>query len=110
MSLTTQQANMTLTGEQRRRLLIFQRLVMLRSQQLDEEVVLVDLIRRRQERREARPRRIWCRQWLGVDRRFAFGQFSQLMPELRREDPASYLNFVRMTPQLFDELVDRLQD
>jgi hypothetical protein len=68
----------------------------------------VDLIRRRQERREARPRRIWCRPWLGVDRRFAFGQFSQLMPELRREDPASYINFVRMTPDLFDELVDRL--
>ena len=30
------------------------------------------------------------------------------MPELRAEDPASYINFLRISPQMFDELVTRL--
>ncbi|KAH3771872.1 hypothetical protein DPMN_173201 [Dreissena polymorpha] len=32
-----------------------------------------------------------------------FGHFNRLMPELRQEDPASFQNFLRVPPEMFDE-------
>lgn len=46
------------------------------------------------------------RGWIG--RRLNFGIYDQLMVELRREDPRSFHNFMRMPPAMFDELLDRL--
>ncbi len=60
----------------------------------------------RRQRRAARHRRWWCRPWLLG--RPAFGQFEQLMLELKVEDPAAFQNFVRFEPAMFQELVDRL--
>jgi len=57
-------------------------------------------------RRQARRRRWWTRPWLL--RRPAFGQFEQLMSELQLEDPASFQNFLRFEPDMFQEMVDRL--
>ena len=37
-----------------------------------------------------------------------FGIYDQLMMELRNEDPASFTNFPRMPPDMFDELLDRV--
>ena len=31
------------------------------------------------------------------------------MPDLRYEDPSSYVNYLRVAPTLFDELLDRLR-
>ena len=59
-----------------------------------------------QAQQQRRRRRWWTRPWLL--RRPAFGQFEQLMVELRLEDPASFTNFVRFQPDMFQELVDRL--
>ena len=34
-----------------------------------------------------------------------FGMYDQLMVELRNEDHASFTNFLRMPPEMFDELL-----
>ena len=41
-------------------------------------------------------------------RRPALGLYDRLMVELRAEDPASFVNFLRMPPEMFDELRERL--
>lgn len=46
------------------------------------------------------------RHWLL--RRADHGQYEQLLTELNREDPSGYKNFLRMTPEIFRELVDAL--
>ena len=61
-------------------------------------------IRRRRRRR--RRRQFWVRPWIG--RRVEFGMYDQLMVELRNEDQKSFKNFLRMPPQMFDELLGRL--
>jgi hypothetical protein len=77
-------------------------------QDAEEDAAMLNIIRRRRIRRQPRERRCWVRPWLDVGRRQQFGHFNRLMPELRAEDPASYINFLRITPQMFDELVTRL--
>ena len=51
-------------------------------------------------------RRHWVRPWIG--RRREYGLYDQLMVELRNEDPASFINFLRMPPEMFDELLERV--
>ena len=63
-----------------------------------------ELLRRRRQR----PPAFWVRPWLSVARRLMYGHYHRLMRELRMEDTASFCNFMRMEPQMFDELVDRL--
>ncbi|XP_050689716.1 putative nuclease HARBI1 [Eriocheir sinensis] len=41
-------------------------------------------------------------------RRVQFGDFSQLMQELRLEDEGSFYNYLRMEPAMFDELLQRV--
>lgn len=53
-----------------------------------------------------RPRRIWCREWL--TRRATHGDYHHLLQELHREDTKGYKNFLRIEPELFGEMVDRL--
>ena len=53
-----------------------------------------------------RPRRIWARQWLL--RRPKLGLHERLLQELNREDRKTFRNYVRMTPELFHEMVERL--
>ena len=45
---------------------------------------------------------------MSVPRRLMYGHYHRLMWELRMEDTASFYNFMRMEPQMFDKLVDRL--
>ncbi|MCP3854927.1 MAG: hypothetical protein GY698_09360, partial [Actinomycetia bacterium] len=46
------------------------------------------------------------RPWL--TRRGDHGLYERLMEELKREDVAAFTNMLRMSPQLFQEIVDRL--
>lgn len=66
--------------------------------------------KRRNERRrlllQQRPKRVWTRDW--IKRRPEHGLFDRLLLELRREDPTSFCNFMRMSPAMFDEIVQRL--
>jgi hypothetical protein len=70
---------------------------------------MVHIILRRRRRRPKRRRRFWVRPWLDESRRIEHGHFHRLMPELRYEDPASYLNYLRVPPAMFDELLHRLR-
>ena len=69
---------------------------------------IVWLKRRRQQRQQKERRRLWCRECLGPLRRRQFGLYDQLIMELRREDPASFRNFLRMPPEMFDEILTRI--
>ena len=48
------------------------------------------------ERRRRRRRICWTRPW--ILRRPQFDLYDQLMVELRQEDEAAFINFMRMTP------------
>ena len=64
------------------------------------------LARRRRSRRRQQIRAVWTRNW--ITRRPQQGLYDRLMVELRNEDPRSFQNFMRMPPDMFDELVQRL--
>ena len=53
-----------------------------------------------------RPRRLWSRQWLL--RREVFGEYDNLLAELHREDSRGFKTFVRITPDFFEEMVERI--
>ena len=69
---------------------------------------LLRLRREQREREEARNRRkkriVWVRKW--IMRRPQHGMYEKLMQELRCEDEASFVNFIRFPPELFQELVN----
>ena len=52
--------------------------------------------------------RWWCRAWLSPERRRHFGLHDQLMTELRREDQKAFVNFLRISPEMFDEILERV--
>ena len=68
------------------------------------------IVRRRrrmeEERRERSKRKIWVRTWLL--RRPEHGFYESLLQELAREDPAGFQNFLRVKPELFLELLERV--
>ena len=61
-----------------------------------------------EEIRRRRPRTCWVRNWLKPERRLAIGHYHQLMEELRFDDQESFYNFLRITPPMFDELLERI--
>jgi hypothetical protein len=60
----------------------------------------------RRKRKRNTPRKFWSRPWLL--RRTLFGQYEQLMHELAREDVPGFKNFLRIEPELFHELLERV--
>ena len=65
--------------------------------------------RTRHRRQQGQRRRLWFRPWLGHVRRRQFGLYNQLMFELRAEEPKSCCNFMRMPPEMFDEILLRVR-
>ena len=59
-----------------------------------------------ERRRRRRKKKLWIRPWLA--RRVTQGYFENLISELHAEDPKGYRNFLRTPPDIFKELVDRL--
>ena len=49
---------------------------------------------------------IWMKNWL--QRRVFYGQYEMLVTELRGEDTKGFRNYMRITPDLFQELVERV--
>lgn len=78
----------------------------LQHQQNVNQLAVLQLRAYRRRRRREQRRRIWTRQWIA--RRPQFGMYDQLLVELRNEDQASFINFMRMPPEMFDELVARV--
>ena len=88
---------------------VLHQLLHVQQQQPEDEQAVTALMRRRRIRaRGARQRRCWVIPWVGDVRRDQFGHYNQLMVELRREDPASFQNFLRIQPHMFDEPLARV--
>ena len=73
------------------------------QQQLFNDVALIALIRRRQRRAQ---RQYWVRPW--IERRPILGNYETLMMELERESHGDFVGFVRVTPAMFYELLQRI--
>ena len=56
-------------------------------------------------RRKTR-RKVWVREWL--IREHEFGQNDSILTELHKEDDTGYKNYLRITPDLFQEMVEKL--
>ena len=61
---------------------------------------------RERRRRRRRPRRFWIRPW--IQRQKDFGQYDRLMHNLETEDRESFTNILRVPPEMFQELEQRL--
>jgi hypothetical protein len=59
-------------------------------------------------KKQPRKRQFWVRPWLAAPRRELYGQYAQLLQELHREDPKGFKNFLRVPPELFHSMVQRL--
>ena len=60
-----------------------------------------------QDRRIRKRRRWWVKQW--VQRREIHGYYHTLMQELELEDRGAFINFTRMTPEMFHYVLGRLE-
>ena len=88
--------------------LLLLRVALLR-QQNDLAQLELDLLQLRRARlRRRRERRWWSRPWVSTVQRNEQGAYSKLMVELRADDPEAFTNFMRMPPEMFDELLDRV--
>ena len=63
----------------------------------------LELEEQEQRKRRQRRRRWWVRPWIA--RREQFGAYHALMSEMEGEDPESFVNFVRMDIQHFQQLL-----
>ena len=81
-------------------------LAVLQHQHDMNQLALFQFRANRIRRRRGQRRRVWIRPWIG--RRRQFGMYGQLLVELRNEDTASFINFMRMPPEMFDELLARV--
>ena len=57
-------------------------------------------------KRRRQAKKFKVRQWLL--RRPLCGQYEKLMAEMKADDPASFRNFLRMDPQIFLEILERV--
>ena len=89
---------------QRLRLIHLHRL--LQRQRNRHAIILAAIIRERQRANERRQRRWWVRPWL--ERRVLFGHYHTLMQELERESQGDFVNYLRMPPEMFQELLLRV--
>ncbi|XP_062622259.1 uncharacterized protein LOC134283798 [Saccostrea cucullata] len=58
-------------------------------------------------RKKHTKKKYWVVPWLRGRQRDHYGQYTSLMKELRLGDEASYRNYLRMPPEMFDELLTR---
>jgi hypothetical protein len=76
-------------------------------QQIQDEQLALQVIRRRRLRNR-KQRAYWVRPWLHAERRLLYGHYDRLLAELRMADQQSFFNYLRMPPEMFDELLHRL--
>ena len=87
-------------------------LLLLLRQETEDESLAIRILQSEDEAdpvpppRKIRRKSTWVRDWLS--RRPAFGQYDQLLTELHREDRKGYKNFLRITPELFHEMVEKI--
>lgn len=100
----------TMDSHRRRRLILLQNLARIEMEIALDELALVEYLRmvNRRRRRQLRRagRRHWVRPW--ISRRDTLGQYATLMRELRAEDPTCFINYMRLPPELYDEVLTRI--
>jgi len=69
-------------------------------------LALVEAAREEEEEGGHRPRSVWVKPWL--QRRTLYGQYDTLMFELMRESHGDFKKFMRVTPEIFRELLERV--
>ena len=57
-------------------------------------------------KRTRKKKSVWMRSWL--QRRVFLGQYEKLVAELRGEDLRRFRNYMRISPELFQELLERV--
>ena len=57
-------------------------------------------------KRTRKKKSVWMRSWL--QRRVFYGQYEKLVAELRGEDVRGFRNYMRIDPELFQELLERV--
>ena len=72
---------------------------------LEAMLALAHLLQHKTKRRHPR---WWVRPWLSDERRLQCGQYNTLMKELREEDEDSFKNYLRITPAMFDTILQRI--
>ena len=87
---------------------LLQQILLLQGQQAIINAHAAFFVVRRCRRRQKQFRSIWVRRWLSAERRLQYGQYDRLMAVLRMEDVHSFFNFLRMQPEMFDELLNRV--
>ena len=74
--------------------------------QLDLLQLAIYYLKKKRKRKQRKRRVRWVKSWIG--RRRQFGLYDQLMVELRNEDQRAFKNFLRMPPEMYDELLERV--
>ena len=91
------------------RLLVLNNVILMQAMHAEMEAAAgVLVMMRRRRRRQRRAPNFWVRPWLQTERRLLYGHYDRLMEELRQEDQQSFFNFIRMPPEMFDELLNRV--
>ena len=73
---------------------------------INDIAILREVRRRRRVRMMQKRGRAWAREWI-LDRPL-LGYYHQLIPALRRNDVGGFQNFMRIPPEMFDELMARV--
>ena len=66
--------------------------------------IIISIVMKKRRKRRIKGRSCWSRAWL--QQRHTLGAYNQLLQELRLEDPWSFRNFLRMSENSFQELLD----
>ena len=106
-SPAVQPSQLTMDDPERRRLMYMLAIAHREREELDQNINDLRRNRRRARRARREHRRCWTRDW--VLRRREFGIYDQLMVELRREDAKAFKNFMRMPPEMYDEIFRRTE-
>ncbi|KAJ8671577.1 hypothetical protein QAD02_002836 [Eretmocerus hayati] len=69
-----------------------------------ERIARLSFLLRELRRREDKPKRIWVTEAFCVEERTAHGACDGYIEIIRRTDPGSFFNFLRMSPEVFDLL------
>jgi len=96
---------MPLIGAQRVRLVNL-RLQLLHVQRRRDFLVAATLLEDQRQHQQQRRRTMWVKPWLL--RRVTLGHHDTLMQELMRESRGDFKTFLRMEPEMFREMLDRV--
>jgi len=69
------------------------------------ELILISSLLRK-KRKKRRKRRFWVRPY--IKKRYTHGHFCNLLQEMRLSDPESHFRYLRMSKDIFDELLGKV--